>query len=63
MLTVFSPRKRPEREHDEEILRRREKQIEYGKNTHSYDEYLREVPRNERTLSMPKTPNKNYKYR
>jgi hypothetical protein len=56
----FSDRSRShhyEVEDDPIVIERREKQIEYGKNTLAYDRYLKAVPRSERKYGMPKTPN------
>ncbi|ESN91012.1 hypothetical protein HELRODRAFT_148207, partial [Helobdella robusta] len=49
-------------ENDPEILQRRQKQIDYGKNTPEYNSYLTQVPRSERTKFHPFTPEKNAKY-
>lgn len=57
-----SSRKPTEFEKDISILERRQKQIDYGKNTLGYENYLKQVPRDKRTKEHPKTPPKHIKY-
>lgn len=51
-----------ELETDPEVLTRRQKQIDFGRNTVGYDNYRRQVPKNRREPGQPKTPNMNMKY-
>lgn len=57
-----SSRKPVEYEKDIVILVRRQKQIDYGKNTLGYDNYVKQVPRDQRTKDHPRTPPKHIKY-
>ncbi|XP_058467670.1 histone RNA hairpin-binding protein [Malaya genurostris] len=57
-----SSRKPLEYEKDTSILVRRQKQIDYGKNTLGYENYMKQVPRDQRTKDHPKTPPKHFKY-
>lgn len=51
-----------EPEKDQGILKRRQKQIDYGKNTLGYQNYVEKVPKETRTHEHPRTPRKNVKY-
>ncbi|XP_057669972.1 histone RNA hairpin-binding protein [Diorhabda carinulata] len=58
------PQKKPRREMETDpvVLSRRQKQIDYGKNTLGYDNYIQKVPKRERGPDDPKTPNKYIQY-
>lgn len=49
-------------EDDQNVLTRRQKQIDYGKNTLGYQSYLETIPKETRTRDDPKTPRKHVKY-
>jgi len=50
------------RETDPNVISRRAKQIEYGKGTAEYKEYIQTIARDERLPQHPKTPNMHRKY-
>lgn len=49
-------------ETDEKVLKRREKQIEYGKNTLGYSCYCKSIPKHKRRPYHPETPPKHLKF-
>lgn len=51
-----------EYENDQQVIFRRQKQLDYGKNTIGYQAYLTKVPKNSRTRENPVTPDKFVKY-
>ncbi|XP_076364008.1 histone RNA hairpin-binding protein-like isoform X3 [Tachypleus tridentatus] len=55
-------RKKMEIEKDKDVLQRRQKQIDYGKNTLGYQRYINAVPKAARKKDHPRTPNKYFKY-
>lgn len=57
--TAF-PKQQPET--DPEILARRQKQIDFGKNTVGYDNYTAQVPKASRRKDQPRTPPMHLKY-
>ncbi|OAD59286.1 Histone RNA hairpin-binding protein [Eufriesea mexicana] len=57
-----SGKRRVEYETDPRVLARRQKEIDYGKNTIGYDRYIQIVPKEKRTREHPKTPPKYIKY-
>ncbi|XP_045448354.1 histone RNA hairpin-binding protein [Melitaea cinxia] len=61
--TEDSTKRKPlELETDPSVLQRRQKQIDYGKNTVGYHCYMKQVPIDKRTKDDPKTPDKYTKY-
>lgn len=51
-----------EEETDPVTLARRKKQLDYCKRTRDYQRYLERVPKSQRSLDMPKTPNMTRKF-
>lgn len=51
-----------EYETDMAVIRRRQKQIDYGKNTIGYQKYVESTPKNKRKAEDPTTPEKFIKY-
>lgn len=49
-------------ENDPDVLNRRQKQIDYGKNTLGYQNYIETIPKQTRSREHPRTPRKNIKY-
>uniref|UniRef100_A0A8D8R730 Histone RNA hairpin-binding protein n=1 Tax=Cacopsylla melanoneura TaxID=428564 RepID=A0A8D8R730_9HEMI len=60
--TPGSAGKKLEYETDTSVLLRRQKQIDFGKNTVGYDRYCQLVKKEERTKDHPKTPPRELKY-
>ncbi|KAL1490272.1 hypothetical protein ABEB36_012994 [Hypothenemus hampei] len=60
--SIVFKKKTFEMETDPVVIARRQKQIEYGKNTIGYENYLKLVPKNKRSREDPKTPPKCGKY-
>lgn len=62
-LSTASRGRNPEQyETDEALISRRQKQIDYGKNTVGYQTYIKSVDKLKREKEDPKTPNKHRKY-
>ena len=55
------PESRVELEKDEATLNRRQKTLDYGKNTIAYDNYIAQIKRQERPKGYPRTPDKSQK--
>uniref|UniRef100_T1HPA0 SLBP_RNA_bind domain-containing protein n=1 Tax=Rhodnius prolixus TaxID=13249 RepID=T1HPA0_RHOPR len=55
-------KKKREPETDQDVIARRQKQIDYGKNTMGYERYRQLVPKESRTKMHPRTPPLNLKF-
>ncbi|KAH7641921.1 stem-loop binding protein [Dermatophagoides farinae] len=60
--TRFNHNKCVEFETDPDVIKRRQKQIDYGKNTIGYQNYISKLPKNRRNKTDLCTPNKFVKY-
>lgn len=60
--SIDNGKKPIEYETDPAILARRQKEIDYGKNTIGYDRYIQAIPKDKRTREHPRTPPKYIKY-
>lgn len=60
--SINNTRKHVEYETDPAVLARRQKEIDYGKNTIGYDRYIQAVPKDKRTREHPRTPPKYIKH-
>ncbi|XP_051169645.1 uncharacterized protein LOC127287004 [Leptopilina boulardi] len=55
-------KKQVEYETDPSVLSRRQKDIDYGKNTIGYDRYVQQIPKDKRIKEHPRTPPMHLKY-
>lgn len=55
-------KKQVEYETDPSLLARRQKDIDYGKNTIGYDRYVQQIPKDQRLKDHPRTPPMHLKY-
>jgi len=61
-ISTFKIWKKTKLETDTDVLERRQKQIDYGKNNSTYEAYIATIPKTRRTQHMPRTPDKFEKY-